>query len=277
MDTPAPAALSDLIAAGLVSHEMIGDPAKLGGESGSLRALCAVIGGPVYRIEAYHYAFRAGPDDLDGRLATLAPGEWTGAIETALCATLGEDAVWLNTTDLLPEADTLLAQPILFLRAHDGALAGALEAAGPDLQAVVNARYAAECARLTMEHAATAGEGALATRLAAIEARQDQILESLTARSGFTDEILASLSESLAVVLQHLESQAELLHGYITRQAAEARSEAQSGARNRDGADMAATAAAFQKTLGLSFAEFLARIEQRSEADRAAIRVSQYS
>jgi hypothetical protein len=269
VDTPAPAALSDLIAAGLVSHEMIGDPAKLGAEAGCLRALCALIGGPVYRIEAYHYAFRAGPGDLDGRLATLAPGEWTGAIETALCAALGEDAVWVNTTDLLPEADALLAQPILLLRAQDAALAGALETAGPGLQAVVNARYAAECARLTMEQAATAGEGALADRLAAIESRQNEILDALAVRSGSTDEALANLSQTLAVVLQHLEAQAELLHGHITRQSA--------GSREQDGADMAATVAAFQKTLGLTFAEFLARIEQRSEADRAAIRVSQYS
>ena len=38
----APAALTDLIAAGLVSHEVIGDPARLGAEAETLRALEAL-------------------------------------------------------------------------------------------------------------------------------------------------------------------------------------------------------------------------------------------
>ena len=63
-----PSVLGDLIAAGLVSHEMIGDPARLGGETAALHALCGLVAGPVYRIDAYHYAFRAGPGDLGGRL-----------------------------------------------------------------------------------------------------------------------------------------------------------------------------------------------------------------
>ena len=53
-----PAALADLVAAGLVSHEMIGDPARLGGEAAALRLLCAHVSGSIWRIEPYHYAFR---------------------------------------------------------------------------------------------------------------------------------------------------------------------------------------------------------------------------
>lgn len=267
MDTPAPAALSDLIAAGLVSHEMIGDPAKLGGEAGCLRALCALVNGPVYRVEAYHYAFRAGPEDLDGRLAGRAPGEWTEAIEAALCASLGEDAVWLNATDLLPEADAALAQPILLLRAQDAAVSGALESAGPELQAVVNARYAAECARLTMEQAVSDGAGAgLAARLQALEARQTEILDGLAARDAAMQEALARMSGTLSGVLERLETQMATLEVRMARQAGSA------GAQ-----DMAEAAETFKKTLGLTLAEFLARIEQRAEEDRAAIRVSQFN
>lgn len=252
----APTVLADLIAAGLVSHEMIGDPAKLGGEAACLRALCALVAGPVYRIEPYHYAFRAGVEDLDGALGALPPGEWAEAIEAGLAATLGEDAVWLNATDLLPEADAALAQPILLLRAQDRAVTGALESAGPEIKAVINARYAAECARLTLEQAADpASGGALAARLAALEARQETILSRLDAQGESADAVLTALSETLSAVLQRLETQDELLNTLIAR-------------------DETAT---FQKTLGVTLAEFLARLEQRSEEDRAAMRMSQFS
>ena len=70
MDIPspnsAPAALADLIAAGLVSHEMIGDPGRLAGEAEALRTLCGLVSGAVWRIEPFHYAFRVGPGDLGG-------------------------------------------------------------------------------------------------------------------------------------------------------------------------------------------------------------------
>ena len=90
----APPALADLIAAGLVSHEMIGDPARLGSEAEALRVLCAEIGGPVWRLDPFHYAFRARPEDLGGRLAAIDPADWTAAIEAALAALgqLGERA-----------------------------------------------------------------------------------------------------------------------------------------------------------------------------------------
>lgn len=262
-----PTVFADLIAAGLVSHEMIGDPARLGGESACLRALCALVAGPVYRIDAYHYAFRAEPGDLEGNLGKLAPGEWTGAIEAALSERLGEDAVWINATDLLPEADAALAQPILLLRAQDAAITGALETASPELQAVINARYAAECARLTMDRAAEAGAGgALAERLSRIEAQQAELLERLGPRGGGTQEALADLTETMGAVLQRLESQAELLQGHITRE----NRMSDLSARN-----VSAATDALKEMLGVTLAEFLARLEQRSEEDRAALRMQQ--
>lgn len=204
--------------------------------------------------------------------AGLAPGEWTDAIEAALCASLGEEAVWLNATDLLPEADAAFAQPILLLRAQDAAVTGALESAGPEIQAVVNARYAAECARLTMEQATTdgAGEG-LAERLAALEARQGEILNTLAAREAAVQETLASLSGTLGLVLKRLDAQATTLGAHLERQ------QATVGHGSQDAAGLLEAADAFKKTLGLTLAEFLARIEQRAEEDRAAFRVSQFN
>ncbi len=143
-----PAVLADLIAAGLVSHEMIGDPARLAGEAAALRALCALVGGTVYRLGAFHYAFRAGPGDLDGRLAGLAPGDWTAALETALQAVLGADAAWLNPAGLLGGEDPALDQPLLLLRARETAVAEGLAAAPAGVRAIVDAAYAAETARL---------------------------------------------------------------------------------------------------------------------------------
>ena len=64
----APAALADLIAAGLVSHEMIGDPARLGGEAAALRALCGLVAGPVWRIEPSTTPSAPAPGDLGGAL-----------------------------------------------------------------------------------------------------------------------------------------------------------------------------------------------------------------
>jgi hypothetical protein len=242
---------------------MIGDPAKLGGEAATLKALCALVAGPVWRIDPFHYAFRAGAEDLGGRLRDLAPGEWTGALEAALQGALGADAVWLNPTDLLPEAGGALAQPLLVLRAHAAAVSEGLAAAGPELQAVVNARFAVECARL----AASAEAGsALAARLAAIEVRQAEILEKLAAGP---DESLARLTEALAVVLQRLDAQAAVLHGHIAR-------EDMVAGRLTELAALAGTPALFQETLGVTLAEFLARLERRAE-EGVPQRVPQFS
>ena len=92
-----PAALADLVAAGLVSHEAIGDPARLA-ETEALRALCGLIAGPIWRIEPHHYAFRAAAGDLGGRLGERPPEDWAATLEAALQAALG-DAVWVNATD----------------------------------------------------------------------------------------------------------------------------------------------------------------------------------
>lgn len=265
----APTVLGELIAAGLVSHEMIGDPGRLGGETAALHALCGLVAGPVYRIDAYHYAFRAGPGDLGGRLGALAPGDWTAALEAALAEALGAEAVWLNPTDLMAE-DAALSPPLMLLRAQGAAAGGALEAAGPGVLAVVNARYAAEVARLT---AAAAGEdgGALADRLAAIEARQAAILDRLEARDaarGTETAALARLSETLAVALQRLDAQAEVLHGHIAR-------EDRVAGRLAEIAALPAASGDFEERLGLTLAEFLARLEAR-DAD-APQRVPQFS
>ena len=96
--------LADLIAAGLVSHEMIGDPAQLGSEAEALRVLCAGIGGPVWRLDPFHYAFRARPEDLGGRLAGIDPAGWAGGARGGAAGALGRnsaaEAVWISAADL---------------------------------------------------------------------------------------------------------------------------------------------------------------------------------
>ena len=102
MDTQASDAatgvLSNLVAADLVTHEMIGDPSRLEGEAACLRALCSVVGGSVYRLDPFHYAFRAGPLDLGGRLGDAGPGDWAAELEAALQEILGPDALWISAT-----------------------------------------------------------------------------------------------------------------------------------------------------------------------------------
>ena len=123
----APAALADLIAAGLVSHEMIGDPARLGREAEALRVLCGLVAGPIWRIEPFHYAFRAAGGDLSAALGLREPEDRAAALEAALQAELGPEAVWVNATDLLPEdpgAARLFDQPLLLLRAQATAVGG---------------------------------------------------------------------------------------------------------------------------------------------------------
>jgi len=228
--------LKNLIAADLVNHEMIGDPARLGGEAVCLRALCALVGGSVYRIDPYHYAFCADRNDLGGRLAELAPDDWAQAFEAALQVRLGADAVWVNATPAQPDAadsdDTAGkdkldsgavadAAPLVYLQAYSKAVAG-VTPPDPGLQAVINARYAAETARLTA--GAAPGE-ALDGRLAGLE-NQLQII-----------------SEKLVAVLGQLES-------------LETRVESSGTAPDVE---------AFQDTVGLALAEFLARLERHTE------------
>ena len=168
----------------------------------------------------------------------------------------------MNATDLLPEgAGGSLDQPLLLLRAHAAAVAGALEPAGPGLQAVINARFATATARLAADDAA----GPLAERLGRSRpARRDP-----GGRRGARRDRrhLARLAETLAVVLQRLDAQSDALHAHIAR-------EDMVAGRLAELTELAAGPAAFQETLGITLAEFLARLERR-EAEPA--RVPQFS
>jgi len=263
----APAALAALIAAGLVSHEMIGDPARLAGEAETLRVLCSHVGGAIYRLAPYHYAFRAEPGDLGGRLATLAPGDRAGALEAALAADLGADAAWVSATDLLADAPAaeagtgeaaLPAAPILFLRAHGAAVADTL-AADPGLQAVIDAAHALEVARLI---AAGDAGAPLARRLAVIEAGIEELREAEAARAE-TTALLGRLSQTLTAVVQRLDAQAGVLHAHVAR-------EDRVAERLGEITGIATGPEAFQATLGVTLAEFLARIEARAAGEDIA-------
>lgn len=273
MDTQAPgsasAVLADLVAAGLVSHEMIVDADKTGDEATALRALCALISGSVYRVDAWHYAFPVTGADMDGTLADLSPADRAASLRTALEASLGPDAIHLNTTAVPSSTRAALSRPLAFLRAQDDAVSGALCEAGSDLQAVVNARYATECARLT---ASVDPGGALAARLEAIEARQAGILERLECQAAPADngQALENVTKSLSALLHRLDVQSELLHAHLAQENRVAAQLAELG-------EMATAPADFQESLGLTFAEFLARMERQSEQDRAALRVPQFS
>ncbi len=266
----APTALADLIAAGLVSHELIGDPARLGGEAAALAALCGLVSGPVWRIEPYHYAFRTG-----GEAEAAA-----AALETALQETLGPDAVWVSATDAGTEAEAGLDQPLLLLRAQAGAVTEALADAGPELQAVVSARFATSAARLAAGMVtAEAGDaaGALGRRLAAIEAQQAEILAALatvSVRNESMAEMLETtlgrltgqLEQTLSGAITRLESQAEALASHVAREDIVAGRLAELSAQ-------AIAPAAFEESLGVTLAEFLAQIERRAEAP---VRVPQF-
>lgn len=277
----APTALADLIAAGLVSHELIGDPAKLGGEAAALAALCGLVSGPVWRIEPYHYAFRTAGADAEAAAE---------ALEASLQAALGPDAVWVSATDAGAEADAGLDQPLLLLRAQAGAVEQAAGTLGADLQAVVSARFAASAARMAAGMvgdmvagaaggAATGGAtGPLAARLAAIEARQEEILAALAAesvRSASMADMLETtlgrltgrLEATLAGTMARLEEQAGTLSGHIAREDIVA-------GRLGELSAMAVGPAAFQESLGVTLAEFLAQIERRAEMP---LRVPQFS
>ena len=238
---------------------MIGDPARLGPEAEALAVLCARVLGPVWRLDPFHYAFRARPEDLGGALAGIAPEGWTAALEAALRAELGAEAVWISATDLPPAAAGLPDLPLLLLRAQGAALAEGLAAAGPGTQAVIQARFAVEAARL----AAGAEPGsALARRLAVIETRQEEILEMLVERAAEAAAeaaALGRLAATLAATPQRLDAQAAAL-------AARAADEL---GRTPPPAD--AAAAAFRTDLGLTLAEFLARLEQAAEGRGAPL------
>ena len=153
----------------------------------------------------------------------------------------------------------------MILRGQGAAVAGALEAAGPGLQAVVNARFAVDCARL----AAGAEPGAaLDARLTALEAGQAEMLAALEAQAA-TGAALTRLTETLAELLQRLDAQAAALHAHIAR-------EDMVAGRLGELTELAGSPARFQETLGVTLAEFLARLERRAE-ETAPTRVPQFS
>jgi hypothetical protein len=237
-----PAVLASLVAAGLVNHEAIGDPARLDGEAAVLRALCARVAAPVYRIAPFHYAFAATPADLGGALGALPETDWAGAFEAELAAEFGPEAVWIGATDLLGGAAAALPEaPVLMLRAWGAAAEGALRAAGPELHAVINARFAAGAAAVLAAESVAKVEPALAgfeTRLAALETALDSALAEGLGRLG------TALAEGLGDLGRRLEAHAA----------------AETAARH-----------AHEELVGLALAEFLARLEIGPAPRRPAV------
>ena len=309
MDIPspesAPAALADLIAAGLVSHEMIGDPGRLAGEAEALGTLCGLVSGSVWRIEPFHYAFRVGPGDLGGAVDGAGVDAQASALEGALQAALGADAVWVNAADLVPAAlrtpyaasgtaGPLPDAPLLLLRAEGEARRATLEVAGPDAQAVIGARFAIATARLAAgldrrqplddpTRLAEAGgeEGRIVERLAAIEAGQAAILAALeaeAARAGRERSDQEAALDRLAGAITALAARIDTAAAR-TETMAEAVAETMAGTAMQMAEETAARhaeLAAFRETVGLALAEFLAEIERRGAAPMP-VRVPQFS
>lgn len=230
----APAALRDLIAARLVSHEAIGDPARLDQEAGVLRALCRIVAGPVYRLEPFHYAFMLRDGDLDDRIGPLTAEARIEALGEALAADLGPEALWVGETGLLADMmddasaggrGALPDGTLLVLRARDAAVTAGLAAVDPDLRAVIDARFAAEAARCAAEFGAAFGlEAATEAAIAALDRRIAALETLLVERLGKHDAARDAALEATA-----------------------------------------AASRAFEGRLGLALAEFLARLERCGE------------
>ena len=290
----APAALADLVAAGLVSHEMIGDPARLAGEVATLRVLSAHVPGTIWRIEPYHYAFRLA-DRAAGSATSpgMAPEMVAAALAARLAAELGADAAWVSATDLLagdePGTDAAgageggavdLDAPLLLLRAGAEAVADGVACAGAGVQAVVSAGFAARAARIAAHGiAGETGAGRLdpgaVARLAALEAGQARIEAALAAEAesrAATATAAVRLTQLLAKVLRRLDAQADVLHGHVAREDQVAGRLGEIAAlAGAAGARESAAAAGFQETLGLTLAEFLARLERRAATGDGAL------
>jgi hypothetical protein len=266
---PAPRILGHLVAAGLASHELIGDPARLESETAALAALCARISGPVYRLGAFHYAFRMMPEDLDGRLAELEPADWTAALEAALAETLGAEAVWVSGTDPAAEAEAALdAAELTFLQVAGDTVAAALVEA-PGLRAVIHADIAARSA----ETAAALAAEAIAARLAGLEADAQARLDAAIATAAETAaaavaaasrNTLERLAESLAALADRLQDQSARLAEQSARQDALASGIAAleasiAGLVGADDGRAAALRGVSSERLGLALAEFLAQ------------------
>lgn len=260
---PTPALLANLAAAGLVSHELIGDPARFGNETAVLEALCAKVSGAVYRLGPFHYAFRLGARDVDGLLGssrgepfgerepntcepgTCEPAAWGAALEAAFAAEFGAEAAWVSPADLVHAAGDevgLDARQVLFLKAAGEAAAATLTEA-PDLVAVINARFAALAAETTAALSVEAVERAAA----AAEAERGT---------------LAGRLDALAAGLERLEAG-------LTRITAAAETAAQSAAQSAVEAQAGALAA-FESRLGLTLAELMAEFRAEIGAEIGA-------
>ena len=253
----APAVLENLIAAGLVDHEVIGDPERIASETAVLKLLTSLVAGPVYRLEPYHYAFPLRAGDLSGALDAAAPATWGQALAAALDAGLGPEAAWVNATDLVAEtgqepapqagpvadqvATGITEQPVVLLRAWSEAAQAGVAAIGPEVRAVIDARYAAATAQataaLTARLAAEAA-GEAAGEAGGLEARLERI-EATLARLGTDVGEAAARTEGIATLGRAVEALAQ-----------------------RD------ATAAFEERIGLVLAEFLARIETAVETRR---------
>ena len=253
---------------------MIGDPAQLGSEAEALRALCAQVGGPVWRLDPFHYAFRARPEDLGGRLAAIAPDRWTAALEAALRRRRSgrRRSGSAPPTSCPAEAERSPTCRSCCCAPQGAAVAEGLAAAGPGTQAVIQARFAVEAARL----AAGAEPGsALARRLAVIETRQEEILEMLVERAEEAADPRAPrpAGATLAAALERLDAQAAALAGSRPRPASSPGASPPWPPPPRSPTPQPRRPAAFRQDLGLTLAEFLARLEQAAArpAARAAL------
>jgi hypothetical protein len=224
---------------------MVGDPARLDGEAACLRALCALVGGSVYRLDPFHYAFNANAGGQGGTLGDIESDARTDSLETALSDALGRDAVWIKALPGMTQdqagRDAGFDAPVLHLKALEDAVAGiAPPEAG--LQAVISARFAVETARLA---AGEAPGSALDARLAAIEDRLERITGVLERPAAPVAD--PALARTLVSVLARLEKQQACLEGLAG-----------------DVVAKDAGMAGFQDSIGLALAEFLARLERHA-------------
>jgi hypothetical protein len=294
-----PAVLANLVAAGLVSHELIGDPARFADETAALTALCAKVSGAVYRLGPFHYAFRLGAQDLDGLLGSREPDAWGAAIEAAFASEFGPEAVWVSGTDLVTDLQAgLEARQVLFLKAAGEATAAALVEV-PGLKAVINARFAALAAETTAALTAEAVERtaaaagaesiALARRLDALAARFETLeaglrttaREAAEAATAAEKRLTAALEERLEAGLARIAAAVEAQGGALADQKAGqealasgiAAAEASVARLVLAEADRAGALAAFEGRLGLTLAEFVAAIGAQTGSAAAAARI----
>ena len=173
---------------------------------------------------------------MEGALALLPFDDWTGMIEAALRAELGAEAVWLYPTELLSDALALEGAP----RAPEEAE--------------------------TAEQAGTAAPlAALTLRLAEIEARLAALAQPFAQFLAGTPERLARIEVGLETLLARLdagETRHDLLGEHLAEHLTLRLGDRLSDSLGARALERAGAEAAFEETLGLALAEFLARIER---------------